>query len=265
MERTLEGQSAVVTGASSGIGKAAAIALAARGASVLVNFHGDEHGAGDTVRRAQDRGARAVALQGNVADEEDVAAMVARATEAFGGVDILVANAGIQKDAAFTDLTRKDWEAVIGVNLTGAFLSMQEAVRQFRRQGPRGWRSLGRIVAVSSVHDVIPWGGHANYAAAKGGLSMLVKTAAQELAHERIRVNAVSPGAIATAINEDSWKDEESAEGLRNMIPYGRIGTVEDVAEAIVWLASDASDYVTGHSIVVDGGMELYPAFREGG
>jgi len=264
-ERPLAGEAAVVTGASSGIGQGAAIALAERGASVLVNYHGDADGAGDTVRRAEAAGGRAVALQGDVSKGEDVAEMFARAREEFGAVDVLVANAGIQKDAEFTELTRSDWDAVLSVNLTGAFLSMQEAVRGFRRQGRRASPALGRIVAVSSVHDVIPWAIRANYAAAKGGMAMLVKTAAQELAAERIRVNAVSPGAIATSINEESWKDEESAEDLRGMIPYGRIGNVRDVAEAIVWLASDASDYVTGHSIVVDGGMELYPSFREGG
>jgi len=264
-DKPFVGEAAVVTGASSGIGQGVAIALAKRGASVLVNYHGDEEGAADTVRRAEACGGRAEALQGDVSNEEDVAAMVARAHDSFGGVDVLVANAGIQKDAAFTDLSVKDWEAVLSVNLTGAFLSMQEAVRQFRAQGRRASPALGRIVAVSSVHDVIPWAMRANYAAAKGGLAMLVKTAAQELAAERIRVNAVSPGAIATAINEESWRDEESAEALRSLIPYGRIGDVSDVAEAVAWLASDASDYVTGHSIVVDGGMELYPSFTEGG
>lgn len=264
-ERPLAGEAAIVTGASSGIGQGTAVLLAERGADVLVNYHSDAEGAAETVRRAEAHGVKALALQGDTSDEAATADMFARATERFGGVDILVANAGIQKDAAFTELSRADWERVLSVNLTGAFLAMQEAVRTFRRQGPRGSRALGRIVAVSSVHDVIPWAGRANYAASKGGLVMLVKTAAQELAAERIRVNAVSPGAIATAINEESWKDREKAGALRDMIPYGRIGDVEDVAEAIAWLASDASDYVTGHSIVVDGGMELYPAFREGG
>lgn len=218
-DKPFAGEAAVVTGASSGIGQGVAVALAARGASVLVNYHGDADGARQTVRQAEEAGGRAVALQGDVSDGEDVGEMFATAREAFGAVDVLVANAGIQKDAAFADMSRADWEAVLSVNLTGAFLAMQEAVRGFRGQGQRASRALGRIVAVSSVHDVIPWAGRANYAAAKGGLAMLVKTAAQELAAERIRVNAVSPGAVATAINEESWRDEESAKALREMIP----------------------------------------------
>jgi glucose 1-dehydrogenase len=264
-QSTLKGQSAVITGASSGIGRAAALALAERGTDVLVNYKSDAGSASDVAEGARERGVSALALEGDVSSEEEVSAMVGAAVEAFGGLDILVANAGVQKDAAFTELSKDDWDTVIAVNLTGAFLSMQAAVRQFRRQGRRGSRALGKIIVMSSVHDVIPWAGHVNYAAAKGGVAMLMKTAAQELASEGIRVNAVSPGAIATAINEDVWQDPAKAEALREIIPAGRIGDVSDVAEAVVWLASDASDYVTGHSIVVDGGMTLYPSFRENG
>ncbi|WP_420394486.1 glucose 1-dehydrogenase [Acuticoccus sp.] len=263
--RFLEGQVAVVTGASSGIGQASAIALAQRGAAVLVNYAHDEDGAEETVRRCSDLDARAVALKADVSREDEVRAMVAAAVEAFGAVDVMVANAGIQKDAAFTDLTLADWNAVLAVNLTGAFLSMQEAVRQFRRQGRRSSRALGKIIAMSSVHDVIPWAGHVNYAVAKAGLAMLVKTAAQELASEGIRVNAIAPGAIATAINRDVWSDETKSAALLELIPYGRIGEADDIGEAVAWMASDAADYMTGHIMVIDGGMELYPAFRDNG
>ncbi|MCF3936575.1 glucose 1-dehydrogenase [Acuticoccus sp. M5D2P5] len=261
----LTGQSAIVTGASSGIGQACAIALAECGANVAVNYYGSPDGAQETVDACLEHGVKAISLAGDVSKEEDVAALFADAIDHFGAIDIAVANAGIQKDAAFTDLTKADWDRVIGVNLTGQFLVMQAAVRQFRAQGMRQSRALGKIIAMSSVHDVIPWAGHVNYATAKGGVSMLMKTAAQELASERIRVNAVSPGAIATAINKDVWSDPQKAEALNALIPYARIGQPREIAAAVVWLASDASDYVNGHTLVVDGGMELYPEFRDNG
>lgn len=264
-ERMLDGQSAVVTGASSGIGQATAVSLAEHGAHVAVNYARDEDGAEETVERCRAHGVNSVAVQADVSDEGAVRSLFAAAVEAFGAVDILVANAGIQKDAPFTEITKQDWDRVIGVNLTGQFLCMQEAVRQFRRQGRRVSRALGKIIAMSSVHDVIPWAGHANYAASKGGLSMLMKTAAQELAAEGIRVNAVSPGAIATRINRDVWQDEDSRAALLTLIPYGRIGEPGDVGAAVAWLASDAADYITGHTMVIDGGMELYPEFRDNG
>ena len=265
VERTLSGQSAVVTGASSGIGQGCAVALARRGSNVLINYAGDEDGAKETARACEAHGVATTIVRADVSDEGEVGAMFAAAVEAFGAVDILVSNAGIQKDAAFTELTKTDWDMVLAVNLTGQFLAMQAAVRQFRRQGRRGSKALGKIVAMSSVHDVIPWAGHVNYAVSKGGLAMLVKTAAQELAAEGIRVNAISPGAIATSINEDAWQDEEAASSLKRLIPYGRIGEPQDVAEAAAWLASDQADYITGATLVIDGGMELYPEFRDNG
>ncbi|WMS40794.1 glucose 1-dehydrogenase [Acuticoccus sp. MNP-M23] len=261
----LAGQTAIVTGASSGIGAGCAVALAEAGAAVLVNYHSDKEGADAVVAKCEAAGGRALAFQADVASEDDIAGMFAAAVEAFGAVDILVSNAGMQMDASFTDLTKADWDRVIAVNLTGAFLAMQAAVRQFRAQGMRTSRALGKIIVMSSVHDVIPWAGHANYAASKGGLSMLMKTAAQELGQEKIRVNAVSPGAIATAINKEVWSDPAQAEALKKLIPYGRIGDAKDIAEAVVYLASDAADYVTGSTLVVDGGMELYPEFRDNG
>ena len=265
--RPLENSRALVTGASSGIGEGVARAFAAAGASVLVNFRSDRESADRIVREIGERGGRAIAVQADVSKPEDCARLFERAVAELGGIDILAANAGIQRDAAFTDLTLEDWRKVIEVNLTGQFLCAQQAVRQFRRQGldPDRSRALGKIIFTSSVHQAIPWAGHANYATAKGGLKLLMETMAQELAAEKIRVNAIAPGAIRTDINREAWETEEARRELLKLIPYGRVGEPEDVAEAAVWLASDASDYVVGTTLFVDGGMMLYPEFREGG
>lgn len=156
---------------------------------------------------------------------------------------------------------------MIDTNLTGQFLCAQAAVRMFRHQKHDRGRSpaIGKIIFNSSVHQVIPWAGRANYAAAKGGLKLLMETLAQELASEKIRVNAIAPGAIQTDINSASWQTPEHRDRLLQLIPYGRIGVPEDVARAAVWLASDESDYVVGTTLYIDGGMLLYPAFRENG
>ncbi len=190
-----------------------------------------------------------------------------RAVAEFGTLDILVANAGIQRDAAFAQMSLEDWNRVLAVNLTGQFLCARAAVREFRRRGPRPdvSRALGKIICMSSVHEVIPWGGHANYAASKGGIMLMMKSLAQEVARERIRVNAIAPGAIRTPINRAAWETEAALKRLLTLIPYQRIGEPEDVANAAVWLASDAADYVTGTTIFVDGGMTLYPGFEDNG
>lgn len=189
------------------------------------------------------------------------------AQQNFGGIDVVVANAGLQRDAAFTDMAVEDWQRVIDVNLTGQFLCAQEAVRSFRRQGLDAARSpaLGKIIFTNSVHQLIPWAGHVNYAAAKGGLKLLMESMAQELAIEKIRVNAIAPGAIKTAINKEAWESEDARQKLLKLIPYGRIGEPQDIGKAAVWLASDESDYVVGTTLFIDGGMTLYPAFRDGG
>lgn len=263
----LNGQRALVTGASSGIGKAIACALADAGAAVLVNYRSSEEEAERVVAEISERGGEAFAFRADVSHPEDCGSLFDALREHFGGVDIVVPNAGIQRDAAFTDLTLDQWRTVIEVNLTGQFLCAQDAVRQFRRQGmqPDRSKALGKIIFTNSVHQAIPWAGHANYATAKGGLKLLMETMAQELAAEKIRVNAIAPGAIKTPINEEAWNTEEAAQKLLELIPYGRIGEPEDVAKAALWLASDESDYVVGTTIFVDGGMMLYPAFREGG
>lgn len=266
-DETLTRQVALVTGANSGIGKAVAVALAAAGASVAVNYVADPDAAEAVVDEIRAAGGEAAAVAADVSDEAQVRDMFRFVRQRYGTVDILVNNAGLQRDAPFQDMTLEQWQQVISVDLTGQFLCAREAVREFLRRGvvPAVSRAAGKIICMSSVHQQIPWAGHANYAAAKGGVMMLMKTMAQELAPRRIRVNGLCPGAIRTPINRDAWESEEARKRLLELIPYGRVGDPEDVARVAVWLASDASDYVTGASLVVDGGMMLYPGFRTGG
>jgi glucose 1-dehydrogenase len=262
----LSDQVALVTGGSSGLGAACAGALGRAGAAVGVNYHGSREGADRVVAAVREAGGRAIAIQADVSRSEEVERMLDEVVRAFGRLDILIANAGLQRDAPTEVMTTADWQRVLDVNLTGQFLTMQAAIRQFLTQdeGP-GQRAKGKIVAMSSVHDVIPWAGHANDAASKGGVMMLAKTLAQEFAGRGIRVNTLSPGAIKTPINEGVWSDPAKAKDLLRLIPYGRIGEPDDVAQAALWLASDLSDYVTGTTLYVDGGMTLYPGFEQGG
>jgi glucose 1-dehydrogenase len=265
--RPLAGQRALVTGASSGIGAGVAQLLARAGATVAVNYARGPERAAAVVDDIAAAGGRAIAVQGDVASEPDVERLFADTVGQLGGLDILVNNAGLQKDAPFAEMTLADWNLVVGVNLTGQFLCARAAVRQFRRQGvdPQRSRAAGKIICMSSVHDVIPWAGHANYAASKGGVAMLMKTLAQELAPERIRVNSISPGAIKTPINTAAWATPEAEAALLKLIPYRRVGVTDDIARAAVWLASDDADYVNGATLYVDGGMTLYPEFAGGG
>jgi glucose 1-dehydrogenase len=179
----------------------------------------------------------------------------------------VVNNAGLQRDAPFDEMTLEQWNTVIAVNLTGQFLCAREAIREFKRRGPRPEVSCatGKIIRISSVHELIPWAGHVNYAASKGGVMLLMKTLAQEVAPLKIRVNGIAPGAIRTPINAAAWSTPEAHDALLRLIPYKRIGEPEDIGRAAVWLASDAADYVVGTTIYVDGGMTLYPEFAAGG
>jgi glucose 1-dehydrogenase len=267
VRKLLRGQKALVTGGSSGIGKAVAVALGHAGADVLVNYVSGPVEAETVAADIRRCGSRAMTFRADVSNEADVRSMFGAAIEEFGTVDIVVNNAGIQQDAPFHELTLAQWQRVIGVNLTGQFLCSREAVREFRRRGVRREVSCaaGKVICISSVHDIIPWAGHVNYAASKGGVAMMMKSIAQEVAPYRIRVNSVSPGAIRTPINMQAWSTPEAYGDLLKLIPYKRIGEADEIGRAVVWLASDDSDYITGATLYVDGGMTLYPGFETGG
>ena len=265
--KLLKGQKALVTGANSGIGKAVAIALGQAGADVVVNYVRSEDSAREVVNTISQGGSKALAIEADVSQEAQVQAMFKRMLEEFGTIDILVSNAGLQQDAPFDQMTLQQWNTVIGINLTGQFLCAREAVREYKRRGVRPDVSVaaGKIICMSSVHEVIPWGGHANYAASKGGVMLLMKSMAQELAPLRIRINSICPGAIRTPINTAAWDTPEAYRSLLTLIPYQRIGEPEDIGRVAAFLASDQADYITGASIYVDGGMTLYPGFSTGG
>jgi glucose 1-dehydrogenase len=263
----LKGQKALVTGANSGIGRATAIGLGRAGADVGVNYVADRDAAEQVVEEIKAFGVRAAAYEADVSQEDQVVRMVDLMVREFGTIDILVANAGLQRDARLTDMTLAQWQKVLDVNLTGQFLCAREVTKEFLRRGvvPEVSRAAGKIICMSSVHQLIPWAGHVNYASSKGGVHMMMQTLAQELAPQKIRVNAVAPGAIKTPINRGAWETPEAQADLLRLIPYGRIGAPEDIAYAVVGLASDLMDYVVGTTLYVDGGMTLFPGFATGG
>jgi len=263
----LTGQPALVTGANSGIGKAVALGLARAGADVVVNYIVEPDAADDVAHQIEAMGRRVIVLKADVSDEAEVEAMYEAAIAHFGTLHIAVSNAGLQRDSAFDEMTLAQWNAVISVNLTGQFLCTRAAAREFKRRGVVAdvSQAAGKIICMSSVHQQIPWAGHANYAASKGGVMLLMKSIAQELAPHFIRVNSIAPGAIRTPINTSAWETPQAYADLMTLVPYKRIGEPDDIAQAAVWLASDAADYVTGATIFVDGGMTLYPGFATGG
>jgi len=263
---SLKGQVALVTGGSSGLGAASAKGLADAGAAVVINYNSQYEPAEKLAQQIRDAGGQAIAVGADVSKEADVEKMFAKTLDAFGRLDILLANSGLQKDAAIADLTLEDWNKVIEVNLTGQFLCVRAALRQFAKQQirPEISRALGKVIHMSSVHQLIPWAGHVNYAASKGGIDLLMRSIAQEVGEQRIRVNSIAPGAIRTAINTKATEGDAEKK-LLELIPYGRVGEAEDVSNAVVWLASDASDYVHGTTLFIDGGMSLYPEFRNNG
>jgi len=265
--KILKGQKALVTGASSGIGKAVALGLGKAGASVLINYVVNDGTVDQMIKEIESVGGQAMGFQADVSKEPQVLAMYEAMFKKFGTIDILVNNAGIQKDSPFDQMTLAQWQAVIDVNLTGQFLCAREAVKEFKRRGVVEAVSCaaGKIICMSSVHEVIPWGGHVNYASSKGGVMQLMKSIAQEMAPYRIRVNSIGPGAIKTPINHDAWATPQAEKELLTLIPYQRVGVPDDIARVAVWLASDYSDYITGTTIFVDGGMTLYPGFSTGG
>jgi glucose 1-dehydrogenase len=263
----LRGQAALVTGANSGIGESVARHLAAAGAAVVVNYVSGNEAAEQITHEILDAGGEAIAIQADVSKEDQVQAMFQQMFDAYGTIDILVANAGLQRDAPFADMTLEQWNFVLSVNLTGQFLCAREAVREFLKRGirPEVSSACGKILCMSSVHEVIPWGGHVNYAASKGGVMLLMKSLAQELAPHKIRVNSLAPGAIKTPINTAAWSTLEAEANLLKLIPYNRVGETPDIGRATVWLASDEADYITGTTLFIDGGMTLYPGFATGG
>ena len=265
--KLLTGQRALVTGASSGIGKAVAIALGQAGADVVVNYVSGSQAAEDVAEEIRASGSRAFTHRTDVSNEDQVRGMFQKMFDELETIDILVNNAGLQRDSPFDQMTLVDWQLVLNVNLTGQFLCAREAVREFKRRGivKEISAAAGKIISISSVHEVIPWAGHVNYAASKGGVMMMTKSIAQEVAPYRIRVNSIAPGAIKTSINAEAWETPEALQELYKLIPYKRIGQPEEIGGAAVWLASDLSDYVHGITLFVDGGMTLYPGFETGG
>jgi len=266
-QRPLAGQKALVTGASSGIGAGVARALGAAGADVVVNYIGASDAAQQVAADIRAGGAEALAIRADVSREAEVRAMFREMVDTWGTIDVLVNNAGLQQDAPFGDMTLEQWNTVLAVNLTGMFLCAREAAREMIRRGvrPDVSRAAGKIICMSSVHDRIPWAGHVNYAASKGGVKAFMESLAQELAPQRIRVNSIAPGAIETPINRAAWETPAALASLLTLIPYGRIGQPEDIGKVAVFLASDDSDYIHGQTIYVDGGMTLYPEFARGG
>lgn len=264
--KPLRGQTALVTGANSGIGEGVARHLAGAGASVAVNWVVHPEMADAIVADIAANGGTAMAVKADVSSEADVVAMVKAVVDKFSALDILVNNAGLQRDSAIASMTIEQWNTVIGINLTGQFLCAREAIRQFDRQTDRNVSSSrGKIICMSSVHEVIPWAGHVNYASSKGGIKLMMESLAQEVAPRKIRVNSIGPGAIKTPINTSAWDTPEAEAKLCTLIPYGRVGVVDDIGKAAVFLASDASEYVVGTTLFVDGGMTLYPGFSTNG
>ncbi|MDE3176093.1 MAG: glucose 1-dehydrogenase [Pseudomonadota bacterium] len=267
LPKLLRGQKALVTGANSGIGKAVALALAEAGADVGVNYVVEPDKAEEAAAAARAFGVNAKIYQGDVSSEADVNRMVAQFIADFGALDIVVANAGLQRDASIATMTLDQWNKVLSVNLTGQFLCARAAIAQFRAQGDTRnvSRSRGKIICMSSVHQMIPWAGHVNYASSKGGVMLMMQSLAQECAPDRIRVNSIAPGAIRTPINHDAWATQDAYDNLMKLIPYGRIGEPEDIGKVAAWLASDYCDYIVGATLFVDGGMTLFPGFATNG
>ena len=268
MEKKLKDQVAIITGGSSGIGAGCASSLADAGATVIVNYSSakSKEKANKVLEKITSAGGTGIIYQCDVSKEEEVTDMFRAVINQFGTVDILINNAGLQRDAKFTEMSLEDWNYVLAVNLTGQFLCAREAVREFLRRGDNGKsKAIGKIICMSSVHEVIPWVGHVNYAASKGGVMLMMKSIAQEYAHQKIRINSIAPGAIATPINKENWDNDEDMQKLLKLVPYKRIGQPEDIGRVAVWLASDDSDYVNGTTIYVDGGMLLYPGFEDNG
>jgi glucose 1-dehydrogenase len=253
LDMRLEGKKALVTGSSKGIGQAIAIRYAEEGADVVVNYNSDPKGADETVARVQQSGRRAVAIQGDLGSVAAVEALVEQGWDALGGLDVLVNNAGVEVNAPFWDVTERDYDKVLNINLKGVFFATQTFVKKLRASG-RG----GKVINVSSVHEELPFPNFAAYCASKGGLKMLTRNLAIELGPLGITINSIAPGAIETPINAKLLNDPQKLSALTAQIPLGRLGKTADVAGLAVFLASSDSDYATGATFTVDGGLTWF-------
>lgn len=247
--KSLQGKVAIVTGAATGIGKAIAIEMARRGASVVVNYIGKPDPAQDVVKTIKNGSGAAVAIEADVSNSQEVLRMIQQTLAQFGHIDVLVNNAGIEKEVPFLDLPEAEWDAIIAVDLKGPFLCTQAAAREMAK------RRKGTIINISSVHEDLPFPGYAPYCAAKGGLRMLCRDLALELAKFNINIVNVAPGAIDTPINDATMKNPEKVLALKREIPLGRVGQPQDVAKLVCYLASDDASYITGTTVVIDGGL----------
>lgn len=255
----LSGKVAVITGGSKGIGNAIAKRFGQEKMKVVINYNSDKAGADKAVDQIKDAGGEAVAVQADISSEEGVQKLLDAAVDNFGDLDIWINNAGMENQHPTNDLSLKDWQRVINVNLTGVFLGSKAALNYFLKHNKHA-----NIINMSSVHEQIPWPTFAHYAAIKGGVKLFTQTIAMEYAAKGIRVNAIGPGAINTPINAKKFADPEQLATTTSMIPMKRVGDPEEVAAVAAWLASDESSYVTGVTLFVDGGMTLYPAFQGG-
>jgi len=249
----LVGRKALVTGSSKGIGRGIAIRLAQEGADVVINYNSDPRGAEEALDEVQAMGRRGAIIRANLGTVSEVRDLVSQSAEALGGLDVLVNNAGIEKHAAFWDVTESDFDAVLNVNLKGVFFAIQAFVQQCRAAGRRG-----KIINISSVHEELAFPNFAAYCASKGGVRMLTRTLAVELGPLGITINSIAPGAIETPINTTLLNDPVKLQSLKRQIPLGRLGTPADVAGLAVYLASADSDYVTGTTYLIDGGLTVF-------
>lgn len=249
----LLGRKALVTGSSKGIGRAIAVRLAQQGADVVINYNSDPRGAEEALAEVQALGRRGAVVRANLGAVDEVRDLVAHGADALGGLDVLVNNAGIERHAAFWDVTEQDFDAVLNVNLKGVFFATQAFVRQCRGAG-----RPGKIINISSVHEDLAFPNFAAYCASKGGLRMLTRTLAVELGPLGITINSIAPGAIETPINSTLLHDPVKLASLVEQIPLNRLGRPDDVAGLAVFLASADSDYITGTTYVIDGGLTVF-------